>query len=276
MMDMKTTTFPTRYAAVAVTPTTSLEETLSALTHDVAAIVENDEVVGTVSGSRLVATLKHGELSPQTPVEAIMEPWRVLGDETSLESQLRDVFCVFVFSIIRRQTETKVFNPNRRDGVLTLLFEHVRKQMLAEKYEKCTRRMAFGHWLRTVVNNRIIDELRKIPSPESVEEFRDAQRAHRHTTNPNPVRELNRYDVMAIVDQAIAKLPEKQRLAVLQNVKHPDASGEEAAERLGMTLNAFHLNLNRARDKIQKSLKELAPDTVSVVRTLRNRPRNVS
>jgi RNA polymerase sigma factor (sigma-70 family) len=275
-MNTQTTTFPECYTAVAIAPTTSLEEALKRLSHDVAAIVEDGAVIGTVTASRIVTTLKRGELSPMTPVESIMEPWKELGSGSSLESQLHDVFSVFVFSVIRRQTEVKVFNPSRRDGVLTILFEHIRKQLINGKYESCIRRMAFGHWLRTVVNNRIIDELRKIPSPEAVEEFRTAQRARRHASNPNPVRELNQTDVMVIIDEAVAELPAKQRLAVLQNIKHPDMSGDESAETLGMTLNAFHLNLNRARDKIQKCLKELAPDTVSIVRTLRNRPRNVS
>ena len=71
----------------------------------------------------------------------------------------------------------------------------------------------------------------------------------------------------------MAELPEKQKQALLQSMKTPDLAGQDMAELLGMSLNAFHLNLNRARDKIQKVLTELAPETVSTVKNLRNKPR---
>ena len=64
----------------------------------------------------------------------------------------------------------------------------------------------------------------------------------------------------------------EHRLTAYYSIQHPDASGTEQAEALGMTVNAYHLNLNRARDKVQKILTELAPETVNVIKELRNRP----
>ena len=169
----KETTFPLRYAAVAVSADTTIEETVARLTYDVAAIVQGDSVVGTVTGGRIVAVLETGEIPPYTPVESIMDEWVTVGDVISLESQLRDVFGVFVFAVIRRQTDVKRLDPIRRDDVLSVLFRHVRRQIVDGKYESCSPRMAFGHWLERVIDDKIIDELRKSSIMELVDDSDD-------------------------------------------------------------------------------------------------------
>ncbi|OVE80731.1 hypothetical protein BVY04_05165 [bacterium M21] len=272
-MSQDTLTFPEQFTAVTVTPETTFKEALDAMSHDVVAVRSEGRIIGTITSTMITYQLRQGEARPSTQVSEWMEPYEALTSYESPEEELRDIFYIFLFSLVRRQVDTKVFNANHRDGFLNKVFLHLHKQINLGKYESCSQRMTMSHWIRTVANNKIIDELRKIPTPETVEEFRDKQRTLGHLSNENPIRTLNEGDVMQIIHKAMESLPEKQRMALLENMKSPNLSGSEIAESMGMTLNAFHLNLNRARDKVQKVLKEYAPETVSTVINLRNKPR---
>ncbi len=266
--------FPDRFIASTVSSDTSFADALKVMTYDVAAVLADTEIIGTVTRTQIKHALRCQTHTDDAAVSEVMEPYELLDpDVTDRDDQLRDVFYVFLYALIKRQVEHKVFNPSNRDGCLNIVFEHVRSRLNAGKYEACSHRMTFSHWVRTVANNKVIDELRKLPSSDSVDAYRDSVRRSSKVTRTNPVNAINQTDVMKILYDAIEQLPEKQRLALTYSIQKPDLPGQQMAELLGMTVNAFHLNLNRARDKLQKILTETAPETVHIVKQLRNKPR---
>ena len=270
---MSEQSFPEKFTASVISQSVNFSDALKQMPYDVAVVVDDaDNIVGTVNRTQITFKVKSGELDYSASVCEIMEPQDSLTGSSDRQELQDDTFYIFIYKIVKRQVQKKVFNENNHDLFINKVFNHVRKRINEGKYDSCSHQMNFSHWLRTVVNNKIIDELRKLPKPEAMDEFREKQQLQVHSNAVNPLRTVNKGDVMAIIVKAIAKLPEKQKQALLMSIENPDLAGSEQAERLGMTVNAFHLNLNRSRDKLQKILTEYAPETVSVIKELRNKP----
>ncbi len=279
-MATETQAFPDRFQAAVVSADTTLNDAISVMPYDVAAVAAtgtagdpSPQILGTITRTQIKHALRIASHTEDTAVEDLMEPYEALDEVDTLEQRLQDIFYVLIYMLVKRQVETKVFSPVNQDSCLGIVFEHLRNRVRDGKYEDCIHRMTFSHWVRTVANNKIIDELRKLPSAESVDAYRDSVGKKSKCSATNPVLAVNQSDVFKIIQEAMKQLPEKQRIALTYSIQNPDAAGQEVAAALGMTVNAYHLNLNRARDKMQKILTELAPETVNTVKQLRNRPR---
>ncbi len=273
-MTQDTMTFPERYSAVSVSCEATLDEVAKAMTYDIAAVKKNGRIVGTITRTQIDLMLRKNPDAAITPVEQCMEPYEALcaGPEDE-DAALRDVFFIHVFALIRGQVEKRIYSDTVRDEAITTVFNHVRKKLNDGKFEANQNRMTFSQWVRVVSSNRSIDCLRKIPRPDAKENLRERQRSIHHATNVNPMLATNQVDVMGIIHKAIESLSPKQRSALLLNIEYPGLPGDDLSAKLGMSKAAFHINLNRARDKIQKTLKEYAPGTVYKVENLRNKRR---
>ncbi|NQZ68885.1 MAG: hypothetical protein HRT89_12540 [Lentisphaeria bacterium] len=269
---MSQDTFPADYKADIVKHDITVTVALAAMTYDVLAVIdENDRIISTITRTDIKRALHHGS-TEETPIAEFMEDYDPLNAKVDREQELKDLFYVYVYAIINRQIQRKIFNTSLHDRFLNAVFIHIRKRVNQGKYDSCRDRMNFSHWLRTVINNKIIDELRKLPSEDRQESYRSNQEDKFSLGLDSPIRSINQADVLVIIKQAMVFLPEKQKIALLYSMENPDMHGKDQAMALDMTVNAFHLNLNRARDKMQKILTEKAPETVRSIKELRNRP----
>lgn len=107
----------------------------------------------------------------------------------------------------------------------------------------------FGAWLFRILRNRCTDYLRQ-KRLRDVSLDGDMQYA---SQRPGPDRDLERVELRAAMEGALAALPEAQREAFL--LKHVEGlSYEEMAELLGVGISALKMRVARARDTLQVAL----------------------
>ncbi len=122
-------------------------------------------------------------------------------------------------------------------------------------------RSSFKTWLLRIVSNAALDlgrqrgrretmSLEYLPGPEEVIDTR--------TSDGVPGQELERADLRALLEQALARLPEAQRKTF---VLHVDAelSYREVAEVLGISIGTVMSRLFYARQKLRTLLAEQLP-----------------
>lgn len=114
-------------------------------------------------------------------------------------------------------------------------------------------RAKFSTWLYRVVTNRCID-LRRRPRNEDVEavgEIADAA--------PDAVTAMHRSEVSELLDAAMNRLPDQQRIAIILSY-HETMSNAEIADVMDTTVAAVESLLKRARQQLRKLLRRSEPD----------------
>jgi RNA polymerase sigma-70 factor, ECF subfamily len=109
-------------------------------------------------------------------------------------------------------------------------------------------RAKFSTWLYRVVSNRCIDFRRK-PRTENVEavpEVADKQ--------PDASSVIERNEVTDLLEAAMQKLPEQQRIAVILSY-HENMSNGEIAEVMETTVSAVESLLKRGRQQLRELLR---------------------
>ena len=109
-------------------------------------------------------------------------------------------------------------------------------------------RAKFSTWLYRVVTNRCID-LRRQPRTDNVDavpEPADAQ--------PDAVTTIQRDEVSLLLEAAMQRLPEQQRVAVILSY-HQNMSNGEIAEVMETTVSAVESLLKRGRQQLRDLLR---------------------
>jgi RNA polymerase sigma-70 factor (ECF subfamily) len=114
-------------------------------------------------------------------------------------------------------------------------------------------RAKFSTWLYRVITNRCID-LRRMPRTDNVDavpEPADAQ--------PDVVSTMQRDEVSQLLERAMQRLPEHQRVAVILSY-HENMSNGDIAEVMDTTVAAVESLLKRGRQQLRVLLREHEPD----------------
>ncbi len=113
-----------------------------------------------------------------------------------------------------------------------------------------------GAWLHRVVYNLAIDRIRRRRRSESLDAADNVA-----DPAPTPVEHLAREQQAALVDAAIAGLPERQRTA-MTFVHHMEMGNIEAAALMEISVEALESLLARARRSLRAQLIELKKEIV--------------
>jgi RNA polymerase sigma-70 factor (ECF subfamily) len=117
--------------------------------------------------------------------------------------------------------------------------------------EKWEPRAQVRTWMLRVAHNLCIDRFRR--REVVTNEFPELVDGR-----PSPAGELQRQQVGRIVNEALAALPERQRAAI-GLVYYEDLSNIEAAEVLGVSIDALESLLARGRRSLRQILSHLHP-----------------
>jgi RNA polymerase sigma-70 factor (ECF subfamily) len=128
----------------------------------------------------------------------------------------------------------------------------------AQRYQSTAK---FSTWLFTIARNLCLNEIRRrsrhpaesldVPHPEL-----EDQPFHQFEEKKTPVASENvlRGELEQKIEQAIAELPENQRIAILL-CKAEELSYEEIAKVLGCSLSATKSLIHRGRETLKQKLK---------------------
>jgi RNA polymerase sigma-70 factor (ECF subfamily) len=114
-------------------------------------------------------------------------------------------------------------------------------------------RAKFSTWLYRVITNRCID-LRRIPRTDNVDAMPEPADAR-----PDVVSTMQRDEVSQLLEQAMQKLPEHQRVAVILSY-HENMSNGDIAEVMDTTVAAVESLLKRGRQQLRALLRRHEPD----------------
>lgn len=117
----------------------------------------------------------------------------------------------------------------------------------------------FDTWLHRVTLNLCYDRLRR------KREVTMAEPPDRPDPGPAPDHELERSELGAQVDRAVQALSERQREAIVL-CHFQELSNIEAAELMGVSVEALESLLSRGRRALRTTLADLAPTTGKSVR----------
>ncbi|WP_205563295.1 RNA polymerase sigma factor [Cohaesibacter haloalkalitolerans] len=118
-------------------------------------------------------------------------------------------------------------------------------------------RAKFSTWLFKVVTNRCIDLLRKNRT-SAMEELPDVKD---DSSNQSAVLEMQ--EVIDLLEDAVAKLPDQQRIAIVFSYNE-SMSNSEIAEIMETSVSAVESLLKRGRQKLRDSLKSHSTDILSL------------
>ena len=119
---------------------------------------------------------------------------------------------------------------------------------------------AFSTWLFKIATNHCIDFFRKRKlktfSMDEPVKYKDDEISHEYAdTNPTIEKEMVASEKSRIIRQAIEKLPDKYRTAIILR-HHEEKSYEEIAEILDLPLGTVKARIFRAREMLKKLLKD--------------------
>jgi len=117
----------------------------------------------------------------------------------------------------------------------------------------------FDTWLHRVTLNLCYDRLRRN------RETPMAEPPDRPDPGPAPDRGLEASELGSQVDRALQALPERQREAIVL-CHYQELSNIEAAELMGISVEALESLLSRGRRALRTALAELAPPSAKSVR----------
>ena len=148
-------------------------------------------------------------------------------------------------------------NPAEAEDIAQQVFVRVWKS--AGRYEPQAK---FTTWLFTITRNLVFNEVRRrkrkpaISMEEREDDFHQVE-ADLRTASPSEAALQN--ELESAVDEAIARLPEKQRLAVVLR-RHEEMPYEEIGKVIGLTVPAVKSLLFRARSQLKEDLKKYLED----------------
>jgi RNA polymerase sigma-70 factor (ECF subfamily) len=114
-------------------------------------------------------------------------------------------------------------------------------------------RAKFSTWLHRVVTNRCID-LRRMPRNEDVSSVAEPK-----DMTPDAVSMIQQHEVTGMLEVAMQRLPEQQRIAVLLSY-HENMSNIEIAEVMETTVSAVESLLKRGRQQLRTLLRRFERD----------------
>lgn len=119
---------------------------------------------------------------------------------------------------------------------------------------------SFRAWLLRIVTNACYDELRRHKrrpnvSWEDFGEMEEEANPHLVDDGPRPEESIQQQELRALIERAIAKLPEHHRTTLIL-VDRLGLSYEEAAESMDVALGTVKSRLARARREMQGLLQE--------------------
>jgi len=117
-------------------------------------------------------------------------------------------------------------------------------------------RAKFSTWLYRVVTNRCID-LHRRPRTDNVDAVPEPMDAQ-----PDAVSTMQRNEVTAMLESAMQRLPEQQRVAVILSY-HENMSNGEIAEVMSTTVAAVESLLKRGRQQLREMLRRFEPDILT-------------
>jgi RNA polymerase sigma-70 factor (ECF subfamily) len=129
--------------------------------------------------------------------------------------------------------------------------------------EKYTPRAKFSTWLFRIAHNLALnslrDQKRKQTLPLEVGSSSQSAplhelRSHDDQREPAPSQQLQNAELSTVIQQALAGLNERQRMAVVLN-KFEDMNYADIAEVMGMTVQGVKSLLNRARMNLREALQ---------------------
>ncbi|MCP2187887.1 UNVERIFIED_ORG: RNA polymerase sigma-70 factor (ECF subfamily) [Bradyrhizobium japonicum] len=109
-------------------------------------------------------------------------------------------------------------------------------------------RAKFSTWLYRVISNRCID-LRRKPRTENVDTVPEVADGR-----PDASRVIERNELNGMLEEAMQRLPEQQRIAVILSY-HEDMSNGEIAEVMDSTVAAVESLLKRGRQQLRQLLR---------------------
>jgi RNA polymerase sigma-70 factor, ECF subfamily len=148
-------------------------------------------------------------------------------------------------------------NPSDAEDLAQQVFLRIWKS--APRYQPTAK---FTTWLFTITRNLVFNEVRRrqrkpVSSLDQEEESRERQIVADDGQTPQEAA-LQR-ELETAVDQAIASLPEKQRLAVVLR-RYEDLPYEQIGEILDLSLSAVKSLLFRARMQLRQELQQYLED----------------
>lgn len=123
------------------------------------------------------------------------------------------------------------------------------------------REYAFSTWLFRIATNHAIDFLRKkqlltYSMEDSLETQDGSLRQQFAAPAPNPESKLIQKEATRQIQKAISRLPEKYRICI--ELRHQeDKSYEEISEELNLPLGTIKARIFRAREILNRELKEI-------------------
>jgi RNA polymerase sigma-70 factor, ECF subfamily len=136
----------------------------------------------------------------------------------------------------------------------------VRVWKSAPRYEPTAK---FTTWLYTITRNLVFNETRRRSRRREVslepESEDDQPRQFAAPASSGPDLQAQQEELERALDQAIAALPEEQRLAVVLR-RHQELPYEQLCDILGMSLPAVKSLLFRARNELRRSLEAYLSD----------------
>lgn len=133
----------------------------------------------------------------------------------------------------------------------------IRVWKYAKRYDPQAR---FSSWLYTITRNLVYNESRRIGRKKTVLQSQKETDSHWQPMDQSPLSQpdekLQHYEFALAVDNAIAALPEQQRLAVLLR-KHENMAYEDIAVALELSVSAVKSLLFRARAQLKQELGAL-------------------
>lgn len=177
---------------------------------------------------------------------------RVKQGDTGAFAQLVDKYKQPVMNLACRMLRDPVEAEDLAQNVFVQVFRS------AHRYQASAR---FSTWLFTIARNLCLNELRRrsrhpAQSMDAVSPAQDEAPAQqyedKHTASPPDA--LLRHELAAKIEQALAELPDNQRLALLL-CRQEDLSYEEIAAVLHCSLSATKSLIHRARETLKQKLK---------------------
>lgn len=193
---------------------------------------------------------------PEDPDAALMVRFR-RGDESAFDA-LVEKFKTPVFNFVRRQ----ISDADEAEDIAQNVFVQIFKS--ADRYEPSAK---FTTWLFTIARNLCLNEFRRRQRHQlqSLQEelATDSDREHPQFADPrarSPAVETAEKEFQERIMQAIRKLPENQRTAVLL-CRYEGLSYEEIARVINASPSATKSLLHRARESLKHELRDFLRET---------------
>ncbi len=173
------------------------------------------------------------------------------GDHTAF-AELVDRYKQPVMNLVYRMLR----DPNEAEDIAQNVFVQVHKS--AQRYQASAK---FSTWLFTIARNLCLNEIRRrsrhpaesLEAPHAEYEDQPAQQ-HPDLQTALPTDSLMHGELTDLVEQALAGLPENQRVAILL-CRQDELSYEEIAKVLGCSLSATKSLIHRGREALKLKLK---------------------